>query len=214
MVNDIKLDNREPSNVQKLGLKLIPNLTITSLPVGDFVCNARSVCIERKTIEDFKSSITGDGRLWEQAVNMAENYEHRFLIIIGNYENLSPIDRDRFGVKQYKGAIASLRARYGIHVFNVMNNREFFNEGYQLMKKCDGNLKLDRVRRFNKHKKEDILTGMLTCIPGIGYKHGKRIIEHFQLKGVKELCNLTMEDLLQVDGIGEKKAKRVKNYFN
>ena len=74
-------DYREKEVIEHLKkLDLIVN--DMDLEVGDFVLSDNRVVIERKTHSDFISSII-DGRLFEQAKTMKENFTNPIIIIEG-----------------------------------------------------------------------------------------------------------------------------------
>jgi len=211
------VDSREPSHIKDLATEYFPDIQVKQLPVGDLVCEERGVVWERKTIQDLIGSVLGDGeesgRLFEQAYNMYSNFPHRYLLIIGDYGNLDSQDKDRFSQAMYRGVVMSLRCRYGIHVWNVPTNRAFFEDCKTVLDKSDGDLKLDRVLRF-KRSKGDVLSGMVAfCVEGIGPENARRIIEHCKVGEVRDLCDLKLESLMEVPGIGEKRGLSVKEYF-
>ena len=75
------IDDREPSEFVDIVLTQCP---ITCEPkhliTGDFVCE--DVCIERKEIGDFASSII-DGRVFRQCERMLKEFAHPYLVIHG-----------------------------------------------------------------------------------------------------------------------------------
>jgi len=210
-MSNVFLDSREPSHIKELFLKTFSTGEVTMLPVGDLVYPTNSVCCERKTVEDFISSVMG--RLWVQLQNMIENYQHPYLIIVGRFDEEEVMKHTSFTRKQFLGACASISARYKIPVFNVDSNRDFFTLSKALMEKSDGSLKhLDKVRRLAVSD-GDVLEAMVSCIPGIGLEYSKRIIDVLGVDSIIELCKTTVEDLMSVDGIGERKANNIKEYY-
>jgi len=213
----IKLDSREPKNVQKLFKKFYPNGTIELLPAGDLICEKYSVGIERKVNNDYVSSILGtneeQGRLWSQAERMEETFQNNYIIIIGGYDDLSSEDKARFSKKSWDGSQISLMARNNIKFIHVKTNREFFEKAMKIFEKSDG-VRKDRCD-LKKVKKNDraVEIGCLYQVDGIGVKHATAIVEALDVTSVKQLCALSRDDLLSVDGIGEKKAEKIKEYF-
>ncbi len=87
-----------------------------ALKVGDYLCSDR-VCIERKTGDDFISSIT-DGRLFEQAKELKENFSKPIILIEGNYST------DRMNENAIKATIASILLDYEIPIIMTKNEKE------------------------------------------------------------------------------------------
>ena len=81
-----------------------------ALEVGDFVCSER-VCIEKKTGNDFVSSII-DGRIFEQASALKKNFEKPIIIIEGySYREINE--------NALKAALASLLIDFGISILTT-----------------------------------------------------------------------------------------------
>ncbi|MEM3466070.1 MAG: ERCC4 domain-containing protein, partial [Candidatus Jordarchaeales archaeon] len=105
---NIIVDNRESAcpvvnELARLGAKI----TFSQLDVGDYVLSER-VCVERKTVNDFTSSII-DSRLFQQAKLLAGSYEIPVLLIEGKdvympSSNIRP--------SAIRGAIAALITGY------------------------------------------------------------------------------------------------------
>lgn len=76
----ITIDDREPNKLISLCEKNNMDVTIKRLKVGDYVCE--DICIERKQIDDFCSSIM-DGRLKNQIKNMKKKYKHNYVLVSG-----------------------------------------------------------------------------------------------------------------------------------
>ncbi|MEM3875675.1 MAG: ERCC4 domain-containing protein, partial [Candidatus Micrarchaeaceae archaeon] len=94
----IIIDQRERNSdiincLEKTGI----DIERKTLPVGDYVVSNR-ICIERKTISDFESSLI-NGRLFDQIERLKQAYEFPIVLIEGNIEEF------RLGLKQIIGAI-------------------------------------------------------------------------------------------------------------
>lgn len=211
------LDSREPKNVQELFHEFYPNGTIEMLDSGDLVCQKYSVAIERKVNNDYIQSILGTsdepGRLWQQAERMEETFQHNYIIIIGSYDDLSDEDKARFSKKSWDGSQISLMARNNIKFVHVKTNREFFEVSKKIFEKSDGVRKIrNNLKKVTKNDRA-IPIGCLYQIPNIGLSNAKRIVDELNITHARELCNLTMDDLLSVEGIGRVRAERIKNEF-
>ena len=114
----VTIDSREQSRIPSA--KTYYNsqkyeVEIKELPIGDYLFtneNNEQVVFEFKTIPDFINSIQ-NGRVFNEAINQAENYNHHFVIIHGNeYTRTKCIEMSKnwrpVTIFQYIGAIASL----------------------------------------------------------------------------------------------------------
>lgn len=172
-----------------------------SLDIGDFVCSER-VAIERKTYSDFISSII-DGRIFEQATILKENFE-RPIIIIEGYSN------NTISENALKGAIASLLIDFGIPLVATRNQLDTAKIIFWIAKKeqSEGKqlaIKVGRKPKDAKAQKEH----MICSLPGVSIVLAKRLLEKF---GTVEKVFCASEDELQeVKRIGKKLAQKIRN---
>jgi len=183
------------------------------LPIGDylFTDGKDSVVFEYKTIPDYISSIH-DGRLWNEAINQAENYNYHFIIIHGDlYQRTKELIKSRdyipMTIQQYIGSISSLN-RYTtvIQCYNSVIEEAYFTMMKQA-EKCLSNRPI--VKKFPKKHKNSAFNFLCYTIYGINYKKADAIVKKYNLKTLSDLQNLTIEKLVKVDGIGERNAKRI-----
>ena len=105
----IIVDQRERNTELLDTLKEIGfNIDINLIPVGDYIVSDR-VCIERKTVSDFESSIIS-GRLFDQLERLKETYELPLIILEGDQKDF------RLGNNVINGTIASVYVDYGIPI--------------------------------------------------------------------------------------------------
>lgn len=202
----IFLDNREPLSIQRIGKEFFPDLKVTTLPVGDVV--AGNILVERKEVADFAQSIT-DGRYKNQSVNMVEAANrggHCYEIIQGSFKEYESSGNCSISRKAFRGAIASLCERHKIQVLQVDDEVDFWIQIDRLIVKYFDERPVQRVDVIPNGS--SIQEKMLKCVPGISDVHAKAILEVFTLK---ELFEIGEKDLLQVHGIGEKRAKMIIN---
>ena len=186
------------------------NVTIKELPIGDYIFN-NQVVFEYKTIPDFITSIQ-DGRVFNQAINMSENYDYHYIIIqgdehtrsrsIGMSKNYIPVN-----ITQYLGAIASLnRFTTVIESYNPI-----VEEAYYRMLVTAKKALQDKpiVKKFPRKHKNPAFNYLCYCIYGINSKKAKIITDTYELKSLNDLLQLTTEDLTLIEGIGEKTAKNI-----
>ena len=65
------------------------------------------------------------------------------------------------------------------------------------------------VRKFNRKTKNNVFNWLCYCNYGINAKKATAIVETLDLHTLNDLQNLTVEELLTVDGIGKKNAENI-----
>lgn len=211
----VKIDAREKDRVQsaskyyeKQGLEV----EVCELEIGDYLFDNK-VCFEFKRMSDFISSIQ-DRRVFNQSVDMAENYNYHFVIIQGDESTRTKClamskNYRRVTVYQYVGAIASLNRYTTV----IESYSPFIDEAYYRMlvtaRKCLQNRPI--VKKFTKKEKNAALNFLCHDIYGINYKRAKLITDTYNLKSLGDLMTLTTDKLMEIDGIGENTAKKIMN---
>ena len=185
-------------------------VTVTNLEIGDYIFNNK-VCFEFKTTADFVASIQ-DNRVFNEAINQAENYDYHYVIIQGDdHSRAKALAMSRnyqevtyFG---YLGAIASLNRYTTV----IESYSPLINEAYYRMqitaKKCLQNKPI--VKKFNRKSKNNAFNWLCYCNYGINAKKATAIIETLNLHTLNDLQQLTIEKLMTVDGIGKKNAEKI-----
>ena len=186
------------------------DVEVCELPVGDYVFDDK-VCFEFKLISDFIASIQ-DYRVFNQAIEMAENFDHSFVVIFGDLHTRSKciaMSRNfrEVNVYQYIGAISSLN-RY-VTVLQVYS--PFINEAYfTMMKQAEKCLQQKPiVKKFPRKHKNPAFNYLCYCIYGINQKKAQLIIDTYDLKSMNDLMELTIDDLTILEGIGKKTAQNI-----
>ncbi|MGC8495726.1 MAG: ERCC4 domain-containing protein [Candidatus Micrarchaeia archaeon] len=205
-IPSIVIDNRESSSgiAEMLAHKGL-DIKMANLNVGDYLLSDR-LCIERKTVADFESSII-DGRLFDQIKRLKEAYEFPLLVIEGNEE---------YKLKQsvINGAIAAIYIEYGIVCIFVASRQEFVEIVANLAKHeqdqplSEGSLKKGS-KAYTKSQFQELVIG---GVPGIGPKLAKQLLRHFG--SINRIANASVEELMQVEKIGRKKAETIRDTLN
>ena len=197
------VDNRERnaellSELESLGVAL----TVETLPVGDYVVSDR-VCIERKTVGDFESSIV-TGRLFEQAQRLSEAYERPIIIIEG--------DREEFRMKGpvISGAIASLYIDYDIPVIETRSARESAEMIKYISKhEQEGRTRTPSVkggaRSFTRSQFMERVVGNM---PGVGMDTARKLLQHFG--SVQGIALASEKELMEVENVGRRGRRRIR----
>lgn len=209
----VQIDSREKDRIksssqyyQEQGLEV----EVSELPIGDYIFDDK-VCFEFKLVSDFVASIQ-DGRVFNQSIEMAENYDHAFVIIHGDLATRSKclaMSRNyrQVTIFQYIGAISSLN-RY---VTVLQCPSPFINESYYtMMKQAQKCLKQKPiVKKFPKKHKNPAFNWLCYCNYGISAKKAKAITDQYNLHSLNDLMKLTVEDLTLIEGIGKQTATKI-----
>ncbi|MBU5537292.1 MAG: ERCC4 domain-containing protein [Candidatus Aenigmatarchaeota archaeon] len=185
-------------NLKNLGA----TVNVTNLKVGDFACSSKGVVIERKTHSDFVSSII-DGRIFEQAKYLKENYEKPVIIVEG-FSNREINDN------ALKATIASLITRFNVSFINTKNVSDTAKTIYWLAKKDQEDITQNLGFKHGKKPKEikKLQEFVLSSIPGISNILSKRLLEKFG--SIENVIKASEIELMKVEGIGKKLANKIK----
>ncbi len=202
----IIMDQRErnPELITTLASKGI-DVDVQTIPVGDYILSDR-VCVERKTVPDFESSII-NGRLFDQIERLMEGYEFPILILEGSLEDL------RLGSNVINGAIVSLYLNYKMLVlFSHGPNHTAEMMASIAKQERDGKREPSVKGSFRAHTDSQLQEYVVGNLPGIGPKLARSLLRHF--KSIKNIANANVEELMDVEKIGKKKAERIHLTFN
>lgn len=209
----VTIDSREQSRIKtateyytEQGLEV----EVKEEQIGDYIFNNK-VVFEFKTIADFISSIQS-GRVFNQAINQAETYDHHYVIIQGDDHTRAKclaMTRHYRPVTyhQYNGAIASLNRYTTV----IESYSPFIREAYYRMlitaHKCLQNRPI--VKKFPRKHRNPAFNYLCYCVYGINTKKAQQLIDTYNLQSLTDLLELTKEDLLQIEGIGPKTAQNI-----
>lgn len=199
----IVCDNRETSSPVVRNLSLIGiNLKLEQLAVADYIISNR-VGIERKASQDFNDSLK-DGRLFNELIELKNNFERPILILEGD-----PFLNSNINENALYGAITSIILNLGIMIYKTKNSTETAMFLYQLAKKEQSVSKSNIKLRFDKapidfsHLLEYIVAG----IPGVNSLRAKNLLR--ELKTLKNIVNSDIGELMKVENIGKKIAQDI-----
>jgi Fanconi anemia group M protein len=172
------------------------------LTVGDYLLSDR-VCVERKTADDFLSSIT-DKRLFSQLTNLKDNFERPILLIEGNdlYGRLSP--------NAVRGALASIALDFNVPLIWTKNAEETAGIIYwiarreQLDERRDVSLRGDKKAETVGERQEFLVSGL----PGISVTRARSLLKHFRTPAAVFSANA--EELAKAENLGPVTAKNIR----
>lgn len=208
MTKEIIIDSREQNRIplateyfKKQGYQV----TTQELPTGDYLFNNKIV-MEFKTWPDYLASIT-DGRLWNETQKQMENYDIHFVVIHGtNRDYQKAYAYSGLEDKHINGSIARL-----LTYTKIIRGTGTINDTFELMKvtaeKCLDDKTL--TRQFGTKSVNKAFDCLSCCVDDIKGERAKNIVNTLNLKTIKDVTNLTYEDLVKVPGIGDALAKKV-----
>ncbi|MEM0074483.1 MAG: ERCC4 domain-containing protein [Candidatus Micrarchaeaceae archaeon] len=203
----VLVDNRERNldlleKLSDLGLEM----SFTQLPIGDYIVSDR-ICIERKTMHDFASSII-NSRLFDQLERLSASFARPILIIEGDGSEFL------LSRKVLLGAIVSAYVDYGIMVIRSSGSDETAETIARIAEQEQENKEREPrvvgLKRAYTISEWQIL--LLSAIPGIGSKLARSLIKNF--KTIRAIANASTEELMHVKKIGKKKAALVHHVLN
>jgi Fanconi anemia group M protein len=180
---------------------------LETLAVGDYVVSDR-VAVERKTVSDFLDTLTGGDRsLFDQVGDLSRHYARPVVLIEGEglYEerNVHP--------DAIRGALASLTVDFGVSVLRT----EGEGDTADLLAVLAGREQTTRDRAVSVHGEKSAKTlaeqqeYVVGAIADIGPVTARSLLEHFG--SVEAVMTAREEDLLDVDGVGEVTADRIRD---
>ena len=220
----VRIDNRESksriNSAEKFFKKLGYGTLVEHLNVGDYIFHDR-ICFEYKTASDMIGSIK-DGRVFRQARNMKQ-FDYSFIIVEGsvpvqiNKDNSTAYWKRKsnggmFTVNSWIGAYARLETYSDVL---VVDNRQ---QAFQLMDALTSKIFADNVdiKMVDRpqHGLTNPLASYLSCIyvndtQRLPVKTALKVIDALGLEKHKDLDSVTLDELLQVDGVGKKTAEAI-----
>lgn len=200
---EIIVDTRESDQFVDLFKNFGASATKSMLKVGDFICSSNLI-IERKTRNDFEQSII-DGRLFSQIPNLLENYPRVVIIVEGT------TDANRLSKSALLGAYTSLISDFGVSLF-FTKDLDSTAELIFHFAKHEQNTKNHPMRIYAKRKTltpSALSRSIVESLPTVGPKLAKKLLESFG--SVDKIFSASIEELKQIEGVGEKKALLIHN---
>ena len=209
----VQISDKEQNRIQtatEYYTKQGHEVEVTNLEIGDYIFNEQ-VVFEFKTVADYVASIQ-DNRVFNEAINQAENYDYHYVIIQGGeHERAKALAMSKhyqevtyFG---YLGALASLNRYTTV----IESYSPFIEEAYYRMmitaKKCLQDKPI--VKKFSRKDKNTAFNFLCHDIYGINWKKAQAIVTTLDLHTKKDLDNLTLEQLITVEGVAEQTAKKI-----
>jgi Fanconi anemia group M protein len=182
---------------------------LEALDSADYILSSR-VGVEVKTVPDFVNSIV-DGRLLSQLKSLKQKFERPIIIIEGE-ENLFTIRNVH--PNAIRGMIATIAVSYGIPIVQTKDFKETTAFLIAIAKREQEKL---GDKDFSPHFDKKVLClkeqqeYIVSSLPHIGPTAAKELLKHF--KSIKNIVNASEKELKEVNKIGPKIAKALKDVF-
>jgi len=200
-------DYREKSSgVVKELVEMGLDVKLEMLNTADYILSGRCG-VEFKTTEDFVQSII-DGRLLEQLKEMRKQFERPVLIVEGIEDiyllrNIHP--------NAIRGMLATIAVSYGIPILRTRDAKDTAS----LLQMIARREQSDDSKDFSPHadrkqmSTKDAQEYVISAFPNIGMNLAKELLKHFG--SVRNVVNASEDDLKKVEGVGDVKAKNIKD---
>ena len=201
----VYVDSREGNSkviraLDTIGVKV----KVNTMSVADYQVS-EEVAIERKTAKDFVDSIV-DKRLFKQARMMMEEFKKPIMILEGDDFYSGFINPNAI-----RGAMTSIALDYGISIIPTRTAEDTAAMIKRIaVREQKGEKRSIQIR--TERKPQNLWEQQLFIIeslPNIGPVHAKKLLEHFGT--VKAVLEADEKKLQEVDGIGKKTAKNIKD---
>ena len=194
-----------PEELSKLNVRVY----FSRLPVADYVLNPE-LAVERKSVKDLVSSVY-DSRLFYQAAKLSAAYAKPFLLVEGDSKEVESLARN---LKSFYGAIANVTLAYGLRVLYTANQKETATAIAELLSFARAK-PLARMPSEVPPKAKSVPQQQLylvSAMPGIGRKLAEKLLSKYGTP--RRVMGLTAGELAMTQGIGWKKAERIKNMMD
>ncbi len=194
-----------PEELQKLNVRVY----FSRLPVADYVLNPE-LAVERKSVRDLVSSVY-DSRLFYQAAKLSAAYAKPFLLVEGDSKEVEALAKN---LKSFYGAIANVTLAYGLRVLYTANPRETAMAIAELL----GHARAKPLARMPSEippKAKSVPQQQLylvSAMPGIGRKLAEKLLSKYGTP--RRVMGLTAGELAMTQGIGWKKAEKIKEMMD
>ena len=201
----IIVDERErKSGIPDLLKSIGMNIEMKTLPIGDYIVAPETI-VERKSIRDLMASVF-DGRLFDQCSRLKENFEHPMILMEGNVDEIEEITENPM---IFYGALSTVVLDFKIPVIPTPSAAHTAKLLVSMCSRKDApqGPYLKKIKKSSDLGKQQL--SVLCSLPGIGEKFAVRMLEKFGTP--LKVFSATTSELAKVEGLGESRAKKIKN---
>jgi Fanconi anemia group M protein len=204
---EVIADSRETSSsvVKELDRMVdVEVRTVNNLEVGDYIIG--DMAVERKSVQDFIDTITGDRSVFEQVGEILGSYDQAAVIIEGEKEELYTRNVHENSIR---GVMSSLSVDFNASVMHTVDERDTAYQIASLARRSQAETEAE-VSAHGK-KETDTLAEqqeyIVSSIEDIGPKKAKALLSEFG--SVKSIVVADKSELTDVAGIGEGTADTI-----
>ncbi len=201
----IIVDERErKSGIPELLKAIGMEIEMKTLSIGDYIVAPETI-VERKSIKDLMASVF-DGRLNDQCNRLKEHFEHPIVVVEGNVDEIEEITDNPL---VFYGALSRIALEFKIPIIPTPSASHTAKLLVSMCSKKDGSTGpyLKKIKKSSNLETQQLST--LCSLPGIGEKLAVRMLEKFGTP--LKVFNATTSELSKVEGLGEARAKKIKN---
>ncbi len=194
-----------PEELSKMNVRVY----FSRLPVADYVLSPE-LAVERKSVRDLVSSVY-DSRLFYQAAKISAAYAKPYLLVEGDSKEVEGLAKN---LKSFYGAIANVTLAYGLRVLYTANTHETALAIAELLTHARAK-PLARMPSELPPKAKSVPQQQLylvSSIPGIGRKLAAKLLSKYGTP--RRVMGLTSGELAMTQGIGWKKAEKIKEVLD
>ncbi len=203
IMGKIAVDFREREMAKQLELEGF-EVAVQNLEVADYVISDR-VAIERKTAQDFVSSIIDTQRnLFRQVADLARTYDRPVLILEGR-----DLYTTQMNAASIRGAMISVAVDYGVPIIPTEDQAETAKVIALLARR---EMREGREPKVHGHKTARTLKEqqeyLVSAISSVGPAVARNLLRHFG--SVEKIMTASSEQLQEVELVGPKIAQRIR----
>lgn len=201
----IIVDERErKSGIPELLKAIGMEIEMKTLSIGDYIVAPETI-VERKSIKDLMASVF-DGRLYDQCNRLKEHFEHPIVVVEGNVDEIEEITDNPL---VFYGALSRIALEFKIPIIPTPSASHTAKLLVSMCSKKDGSTGpyLKKIKKSSNLETQQLST--LCSLPGIGEKLAVRMLEKFGTP--LKVFSATTSELSKVEGLGEARAKKIKN---
>ena len=214
IISSVLIDDREHGRIEYALTQYSSfNPLKCHLDIGDYIFvghNGVQVVFEYKTGNDFLNSISESHHLHNQVHNMITNFEYTFVIVectdlMHELDELYFSSGISMSLQQINGAVAEFCTNSTVLFVQTQY------QAFDLMMRISGKIIQQKPFRYKYGRKStNQALNWLSAMKGLD-KIAENICRTLNLRTLEDVMNLTKEDLVKVDKVGEKKAEKILN---
>jgi DNA excision repair protein ERCC-4 len=175
-----------------------------TLLIGDYIVAPETI-VERKSIKDLMASVF-DGRLYDQCTRLKEHFEHPIILVEGNVDEIEEITDNPL---VFYGALSTVVLEFKIPIIPTPSASHTAKLLVSMCSRKDApkGPYLKKIKKSSNLETQQLSS--LCSLPGIGEKFAVRMLEKFGTP--LKVFSATTSELAKVEGLGEARAKKIKN---